>query len=89
VKQAVVEIADVDSVVLTKNGVVVGYVTVKAVGSGGDVEFVGRAVNVDEYYKSLKLTFHGFACGTAMSTDNANEVANVENFNKALAEVSK
>ena len=86
-KQAVVEVADLSSIVLTQNGAVVGYVTIKNVGSAGDIEFCGKAVNVYSFPKAV--TYHGFACGSAITTDTPDEVVNVDNFNKAMAEVSK
>jgi hypothetical protein len=88
VKQAVVEIKDLNSVVLTYEGKVVGFVDVHA-NQETSIDFVGRAVNIQNYAMYRDFTNHGFACGMAIRTDDANEVANVENFNKALAEVSK
>ena len=83
-KKAIVNVSELDSLVLTRNGVVVGYVEIRNVGSAGDVEFIGRAVNTDSFPKSV--TYNGFACGTALSTKNPEEVANAENFIKALYE---
>lgn len=85
-KQAVVEIADLESVVLTHNGVVVGYVTVDT-SRNNSVEFVGRAVNIRRDYTTD--TFHGFACGSSINTDDLTEVISAENFINAIAEVSK
>lgn len=95
--QAVVDIADLESVVLTANGKVVGYIDIVSklfIGQDSNdrnttYDFVGRAVNIQGHNIYRDFTNHGFACGMAIRTDDANEVANVENFNKALAEVSK
>ena len=81
-KQTVIEVSDLDSIVLTSKGRVIGYVRVKECGGGGDFEFVGRAVNVLDY---PNVTYHGFACSNAITTEDANEVANVESFNEAMA----
>ena len=96
-KQVVVDVADLESVVLTDNGKVVGYINIKSrlfIGQDSNdrhisYEFVGRAVNIANYAMYRDFDSHGFACGMAIRTDDANEVANVKNFNKALAEVSK
>jgi hypothetical protein len=83
-KKAVVNVSELDLLVLTKDGAVVGYVEIRNIGSAGDVEFIGRAVNTNSFPKSV--TYHGFACGTALSTKNPEEVASAENFIKALCE---
>ena len=89
-KQAVVDVADLDAIVLTKNGKVVGHVDVRHKNYNA-IEFCGRSVNLaySKFIGTELLTFHGFACGGSMYADTPDEVANVENFNKALAEVSK
>ena len=85
----VVDVADLDTLVLTKNGKVVGHVEIRH--RNNNVEFCGRAVNLSysRYAGTGLETNNGFACGCSMSADDEIEIANADNFIKALAEVSK
>jgi hypothetical protein len=89
VKQAVVDVADLDTIVLTRNGKVVGHVEIRH--RNNNIEFCGRAVNLSyrRYAGSGLETNNGFACGTSMQADDVIEIENADNFIKALAEVSK
>lgn len=84
-KQAVVDVADLGSIVLTQNGKVVGYVDVRH-RNYNSIEFCGRSVNLpySRYIGTELLTYHGFACGESMYADTPDEVANVDNFLEAL-----
>jgi hypothetical protein len=82
-KQAVVNISDLNSLVLTDNGRVVGYVTVEK--RNNYFEFVGRATNVQSG-SYVDSTFNGFACGMAIRATDSAELSDVDNFRKALSE---
>ena len=84
-KTKTVEINDINSIVLTKNGTVVGYITVKNVGGGGDVEFIGQAVNINNF---PRFTYNGFACRTEISTKNIIDVASDYYFLQALESIN-
>lgn len=86
-KSQVIEIDDLNNLVLTQNGVVVGFVTVKRYYSGA-VEFSGRAINVIDYSSGV-ITIHGFSASNSIRTTDAQEVANVQNFYDAMTKAGK
>lgn len=79
-----VEISKTDVIVLTNNGVVVGQIKIKK--NRDSVEFVGSAVNIRSW-DYAKNTFHSFGCTGSITTDDANEVSTVEDFNNAMNSV--
>ena len=80
-----VEINNADAIVITNNGVVVGYVKIRKYESNYDVDFVGQAVNINAY---PNITINGFASSCAITTRDANEIASSVNFVKAMSEVN-
>lgn len=84
----VIEISELNNLVLTNNGVVVGFVTVTRYETADMVEFSGRAVNVTDYANGV-YSHHGFSAGCAIRTSDAQEIATVQNFYDAMTAAVK
>lgn len=77
-----IEINDAQDIVLTKNGVVVGYVTIEQTETR--VEFVGRPVYLD-FWADTKLDIStSFASGLGIKAEFASEIDGADNFRAAL-----
>ena len=64
VKMGNVEINDLDGVLLTRNGVVVGHIEIEP--QDDDIKFCGRGVNHGGRALFDARTHNGFACGEAI-----------------------
>lgn len=76
-----VEVSELDSIVLTKNGVVVGYVKVKKFNDA--MEFVGSPVQI-HWRNSTKVIYNSFACSGAIQAQSNDEISSDINFLNAL-----
>lgn len=83
----IIEIGETNNLVLTQNGVVVGFVTVKRY-YDDSVEFCGRAVNVIDYINGV-YSNHGFSAGNSITSNKAQELATAENFYDAMTKAVK
>ena len=83
----IIEIGETNNLVLTQNGVVVGFVTVKRY-YDDTVEFLGRTVNVIDSKNGI-YSHHGFAGGCSITTNDVQEIATPENFYDAMTKAAK
>jgi len=74
-----IEVADINDIVLTNKGKVVGYIRVEH--NEDFIRFVGKAVNIRLFSNS---TFHSFACSSSITTDEPTDILIVDNFINAL-----
>ena len=78
-----VEVSELDSIVLTKNGVVVGYVEVEKFNDA--IGFLGRSVNIKWELGSL----NSFASTSSISAESADEISSEINFLYAINKAGK
>ena len=86
--QKVIDVSDLNEIVLTNNGVVVGHIQMSRLNS--DIEFRGQAVNyrtrismTNPNYDPSSNTNNGFGCGFSIDKSNAEEIK-IENYLKTL-----
>jgi len=86
--QKVIDVADLNEIVLTNNGVVVGHIQLKRMNS--DIDFRGQAVNYrnrlsiySTNYDTSQNTNNGFGCGLSIEKSNIDDVK-VDNYLKTL-----
>lgn len=76
-----IEVADINDIVLTNKGKVVGYVKVKH--EADYIHFVGSPVNLQDF-NNYKFTHNLFGATGSMTTDNSDELSSSNNFINAL-----
>ena len=77
------EVSELESIVLTKNGVVVGYVEVEKFNDA--IGFLGRSVNIKWGLGSL----NSFASTSSISAESADEISSEINFLYAINKAGK
>ena len=85
VKNMALEVAGLESIVLTLEGRVVGLIDVR-VKESGSVELLGRAVNLD-YFAAPDGAMHSFAVSGSIRATDSDEVASASLFLEALKAV--
>ncbi len=82
----VIDVSNINEIVLTNNGVVVGHIQLKRLNS--DIEFRGQAVNyrtrismTNPSYDPSSNTNNGFGCGFSIDKSNIDDVK-IENYLK-------
>jgi hypothetical protein len=84
-KATVVEIGQNDSIVITKNGKVVGFVEVKPNRYDERVEMVANPVTSYDFYRDREQNvFNSFATTGATNFKDAEDISSAENFIKAI-----
>lgn len=81
-----IEVSELDSIILTNKGKVVGYVKVKH--QSDYIHFMGSAVNVQDF-KNHHFTHNLFGCSSAITTDQPAELDTPAEFIEALQAVAK
>ena len=77
-----IDIKDIETITLTENGEVVGLINVKR--RNDTYNFLGRAVYYQNRNDFSASRYHGFGCGLAITADNRDDIATVENFLNSL-----
>jgi hypothetical protein len=82
----VIDVSNINEIVLTNNGVVVGHIQMKRLNS--DIEFKGQAVNFRTRFSVLNANYdpssntnNGFSCGFSIDKSNADDVK-IDNYLK-------
>ncbi len=77
--QKIINVSDLNEIVLTNDGVVVGHIKIKRTNS--NIDFKGQAVNYrprvsifSPSYDPSSYTNHGFGCGLSIDKSNVNDV---------------
>jgi hypothetical protein len=81
-----VETSELDSIVLTKNGVVVGFVKVKKFNDA--MEFVGSPVST-KWGLGLPMIHNSFACSGSILAESLDEISSDVNFLDAMTKAVK
>lgn len=76
-----IEISDIEEIVLTNNGMVVGFIRVEH--GSNLVQFRGSAVNLKNF-DNYQFTHNGFWASSEITTDKLDELSSSENFINAL-----
>ena len=80
-----IELGSNESIAITKNGVVIGFVTVKRQ-SNNSVELLGQAVNFDSWNAPMESwTHNSFACGMSIKA-TVEEMSSADQFISAINE---
>jgi hypothetical protein len=76
-----IELGDNDSIVITKNGKVVGFVEVMRI-RNGNTELLANPVNCsgDWMKPAQEVVFNSFSTTLATSVDSVDDLASAENF---------
>ena len=85
-KTVTVEVSELNSIVLTKNGAVVGYVKVKKFNDA--MEFVGSPVAI-KWGLGIPVIHNSFACSGSILAESNDEIASDINFLNAFEKAGK
>ena len=89
-KATVIEINENDSIVITKNGKVVGFVEVKPNRYDERVEMVANPVTSYDFYRDREQNiYNSFATTGATNFPDIEDISSAENFIKAMKREAK